>query len=97
MKKVKSSRILEHQKREENRMTKEKKATTEDAHPHMHTHSPLLSELPFVEDYSMRINPLDEDRLIPISQATLKLLDSFCGSKTYDEVITSLIQKERGD
>jgi hypothetical protein len=75
-------------------MTKEKDVTNEDPHPHPHTHSPLLSEHPSPRDHSMCINPLDEDCTIPISQATLKLLDSFCGSKTYDEVITSLIQKE---
>jgi hypothetical protein len=75
-------------------MTKEKNATNKGGHPHTNTHSPLLSEHPSPWDHSMRINPLDEDCIIPISQATLKLLDSFCGSKTYDEVITSLIQKE---
>jgi hypothetical protein len=75
-------------------MTNEKDDTNEEPHPHPHTHQPLLSEHPSPWDHLMRINPLDEDCIIPISQATLKLLDSFCGSKTYDEVITSLVQKE---
>jgi hypothetical protein len=75
-------------------MTKEKDVPNEDAPPYPHRHAPLLFDRPSPGDHSMRINPLDEDRIIPISQATLKLLDSFCGSKTYDEVITSLIQKE---
>jgi hypothetical protein len=75
-------------------MTKEKDVTNEEVLPHTHTLSPLRSERPSPLDHSMCINPLDVDCIIPISQATLKLLDSFCGSKTYDEVITSLIQKE---
>jgi hypothetical protein len=75
-------------------MAKEKDVTNGDIHQHPHTHQPLLSGHPSPWDHSMCINPLDEDCIIPISQATLKLLDSFCGSKTYDDVITSLIQQE---
>jgi hypothetical protein len=67
-------------------MAKENEVTKGDIPSHPHTHSLLLSEVRSPLDHSMCINPLEENYVIVISQATLKLLDSFCGSKTYDEV-----------